>query len=144
MRNSEKKLTDSSKKVAEIRRVLCDNSNNKLAAKLGTTPQIVSNLVSGRRNLGIRTAEKILAAFPQLSREWLYTGDGPMLVSEGNGNAITQVGGNVGGNVTTSAMDERLLSVIEAQQREREKLLEDQRAERATLEAIIMQLTQKP
>lgn len=100
MKDSEKKLTDSSKKVAEIRRVLCDNSNNKLAEMLGTTPQIVSNLVSGRRNLGIRTAEKILAAFPQLSREWLYTGEGPMLVSEGNGNAITQVGGNIGGNVS--------------------------------------------
>ena len=123
---------------------MCNNSNNELAARLGLSPQTVSNLTAGLRGIGRGTAEKILAAFPELSRVWLLTGEGPMLVTEGNGNAITQVGGNVGGNVTTSAMDERLLSVIEAQQREREKLLEDQRVERATLEAIIMQLTQKP
>lgn len=143
MERSKKKFSESAKKVIEIRRVLCDNSNNKLAEKLGLSPQTVSNLTAGLRGIGRSTAEKILAAFPEISRSWLLADEGPMLVTEGNGNAITQVGGNVGGNITTSTRDERLLSVIEAQQREREKLLEDQRAERATLEAIIMQLTQK-
>lgn len=121
MRNSEKKLTGSSKKVAEIRRVLCDNSNNKLAEMLGTTPQIVSNLVSGRRNLGMRTAEKILAAFPQLSREWLYTGDGPMLVSADNGSQVINGDGNHHNAV--NSVDDRLLAIIETDQRERMELL---------------------
>lgn len=125
MEESKKKFSESAKKVIEIRRVLCDNSNNKLAEKLGLSPQTVSNLTAGLRGIGRGTAEKILAAFPEISRVWLLTGEGPMLLTEGNGNTITQVGGNV----TTSTMDERLLSVIEAQQREREKLLEDQRAE---------------
>lgn len=107
--------------MAEIRRVLCDNSNNKLAAKLGTTPQIVSNLVSGRRNLGMRTAEKILVAFPQLSREWLYTGDGPMLVSADNGSQAINGDGNHHNTVNT--VDERLLTIIETDQKERLELL---------------------
>ncbi len=47
------------------------------------------------------------------------------IVGDNNsGNAITQVGGNVGGNVTTSPMNERLISVIEAQQREISELRE--------------------
>lgn len=131
MRDNEKKLTDSSKKVAEIRRVLCDNSNNKLSEKLGLSPQTVSNLTAGLRGIGRGTAEKILAAFPEISRVWLLAGEGPMLVSADNGSQVINGDGNHHNAV--NSVDDRLLAIIETDQRERMELL-----------AIIRNLTEKP
>ena len=133
MEDKRKKNAESAKKFAEIRRVLCKNSNLEFAARLGISPQAASNICSGAKGFGHVTAEKVLRAFPEVSRSWLYGDGGPMLTAEGDNNTITQVGGNVGGNVTTSSVDDRLLAIIETDQRERLELL-----------AIIRNLTQKP
>lgn len=121
MEESKKKFSKSAKKMSEIRRVLCDNSNNKLADRLGLSPQTVSNLTAGLRGIGRGTAEKILAAFPELSRSWLLADDGPMLVS---GNVGDNCSGNVattGGTVTT--IDKDVMQMLKDNQRERLELL---------------------
>lgn len=131
MEESKKKFSESAKKVIEIRRVLCNNSNNELAARLGLSPQTVSNLTAGLRGIGRGTAEKILAAFPEISRSWLLADEGPMLVSAENGSQVINGDGNHHNAV--NSVDDRLLSIIETDQRERMELL-----------AIIRNLTEKP
>lgn len=117
MEESKKKFSESAKKVIEIRRILCDNSNNKLAEKLGLSPQTVSNLTAGLRGIGRGTAYKILAAFPEISRSWLLADEGPMLVSADNGSQVINGDGNHHNAVNT--VDERLLTIIETDQKER-------------------------
>lgn len=121
MQESKKRFSESAKKVIEIRRVLCNNSNNELAARLGLSPQTVSNLTAGLRGIGRGTAEKILAAFPEISRSWLLADEGPMLVS---GNVGDNCSGNVattGGTVTT--IDKDVMQMLKDNQRERLELL---------------------
>lgn len=107
-----KNFTEDAKKMAEIRRILCDNSNNTLASRLQLSPSVVSSICAGRKGIGRRTAERILAAFPEVSSSWLLSGEGPMLLASGN------VGDNNSGNVATTGgtvitADERLVSLLE-------------------------------
>lgn len=135
MDTSKKNLTICSENLAEIREKLCKNSTNILAEKTGLTPQIVSNIISGRRGIGRKTADRIIAAFPEVSTDWFFKGEGPMLVggdatiAGDNSQAII---GNGNHHNTNGSTDERLLAIIEQDQRERLELL-----------AIIKQLTAK-
>lgn len=117
----EKKLSEQAKRVEKIRRILAENNNNVFAEKVGITPQLASAIVSGSKGVGRKLAEKILAAFPQVSRLWLYTGEGEMMVA---GN----VGENNSGNVATtggsiSTVDDRLVALLEKEHEERMRLL---------------------
>lgn len=61
-----------------------DLSIPKFAGKVGfKTPQAVRELIKGRtKSLSYEAAEKILAAFPAISKEWLLTGEGEMIRKE--------------------------------------------------------------
>lgn len=128
--NNEKKLSEWAKRVEKIRRILAENNNNVFAERVGITPQLASAIVSGNKGVGRNVAEKILAAFPEVSRVWLYTGEWQMLES---GNVGDNNSGNVattGGTVTT--IDKDVMQMLKDNQRERLELL-----------AIIKQLTAK-
>lgn len=128
--SKEKKISEWAKRVEKIRRILAENNNNVFAEKVGITPQLASAIVSGSKGVGRNVAEKILAAFPDVSRVWLYTGDGPML---NTGNVGDNNSGNVattGGTVTT--IDKDVMQILKDNQRERLELL-----------AIIKNLTTK-
>lgn len=127
--NNEKKLSEWAKRVEKIRRILAENNNNVFAERVGITPQLASAIVSGNKGVGRNVAEKILAAFPEVSRMWLYTGEGQMIEQGDNSQAII---GNGNHHNTNGSTDERLLAIIEQDQRERLELL-----------AIIKQLTAK-
>lgn len=49
-------------------------SQSEFAEKLGITPNNVTNMK--QRDLSSRNIEKIVKAYPQISREWLMTGEG--------------------------------------------------------------------
>lgn len=143
MKAPTKIYAESAKKVAEIRRILCKDSTNVLAERLGITPQSASNLVHGYSGIGKTTADKILTAFPEISPEWLLAGEGPMLVvGDGSQPVIVEnsqqgdnsqaIIGNGNHHNTNGRTDERLLAIIEQDQKERLELL-----------AIIKNLTAK-
>lgn len=69
------------RRVAQIRTELCDNDNTEFARRLGKSRQHVSALCCGKTKIGKQTLELLLTAFPNVSREWLYFGEGSMLTS---------------------------------------------------------------
>ena len=66
------------KRIAAVRDELCE-SNRDFARRIGKTPQHTSALCLGKTTAATSTLELILAAFPQVSRSWLYFGEGAML-----------------------------------------------------------------
>lgn len=132
MDTSKKNLTICSENLAEIREKLCKNSTNILAEKTGLTPQIVSNIISGRRGIGRKTADRILAAFPEVSTDWFFKGEGPMLV----GGDVTIAGDNSGNVATTGG-------TVTTIDKDVMQMLKDNQLERLELLAIIKQLTAK-
>lgn len=116
---SEEELTKIENRIAKIRTDLCEDNNTLFAEKLGIAKQTASNLCGGKKSVGKKTIEKILDAFPNISRKWLLLGDGDMY---NNGN-VTNIGdhNNNSGNITN--IDDRLLKMLEDSQQERLKLL---------------------
>ena len=113
-------MADMPKKLVEIRENLCKNRSNLLAEKLGISPQVLSNIISGKRGIGKKTADRILVAFPEINPLWLYKDDGLMLVADNGAQVIT---GDNNHHNTTNSVNDRLLSIIEQDQRERLELL---------------------
>jgi hypothetical protein len=62
-------------------RVLSGSSAKRFALKAGIRPDSLSRVRNGRGTPSFYF-ERILGAFPDVSREWLYTGVGEPLVSE--------------------------------------------------------------
>lgn len=80
------------------------------ALKIGISPNTLSNYVQERRKLSLQVVEAILAAFPEVSAEWLIRGKGAMIISDqepqkqpevqnGDGIVVKNVGKatNIGG-----------------------------------------------
>ena len=56
------------------------------------TPQIIYDIQSGKtRGISAKLAERISLVFPEISRAWIYTGEGEMLVGKEE-NATTEDG----------------------------------------------------
>jgi hypothetical protein len=70
------------------------------AKKIGKSRQQVSNLINNGYKVGFTIINDILAAYPELSPEWLMTGEGKMLKSQSIENVknSTIIGGNVQGS----------------------------------------------
>ena len=67
-------------RIKEIRKNLCNGSNEEFAKKVGESQQTVSNWTT--RGVGIGSIKKILQAFKEVDRNWLFDGEGEMLKSE--------------------------------------------------------------
>jgi transcriptional regulator with XRE-family HTH domain len=68
-------------RIKIIRDYFCDGNNELFAGKIGEKPNTTSNWIS--RNPGsISVINKICQTFPELSIDWLLTGEGTMLKSE--------------------------------------------------------------
>jgi plasmid maintenance system antidote protein VapI len=69
-------------RIGKIRTELCNEDNKLFAEMLDLTPQATSNICNRMKSVGNKTIERILSAFPQVNKSWLYTGEGDMLVSD--------------------------------------------------------------
>lgn len=77
-------------------------SQSEFAEKLGITPNNVTNMK--QRNLSSRNIEKIVKAYPQISREWLMTGEGlPLKSTQIVDKLFSQTGNKKMDNVKDSA-----------------------------------------
>ncbi len=62
------------------------NGNKHFADKIGISPSMVSDIISGRTSVGIRTLLGIATFFAFISISWLLTGKGNMLDTNDNQN----------------------------------------------------------
>ena len=69
-------------KIQEIREKLCKNDNSIFAAKIGVSKQYASGLCTASERITDKTLEKILKFFPEVSRAWLFSDEGEMLLCD--------------------------------------------------------------
>lgn len=63
---------------------------NALEEKLGVSNGYITKAFSKKSAMGSDLLERIMKLFPQLNIVWLLTGDGDMILSDGNDMAITK------------------------------------------------------
>ena len=77
------KNEEKSQRIRQIREYFCFGKNIEFANRLGVNTNQSSALCSGKVSVGPESIEKVLNAFPDISRRWLLTGEGPMLNPSG-------------------------------------------------------------
>lgn len=75
-------------RIRQIRDYFCFGNNTEFAKKLGVNTNQSSALCCGKQSVGLESIEKVLAAFPDVSRRWLLTGEGSMFAQVGVGEAV--------------------------------------------------------
>lgn len=82
-------------------------SRASLSKRIGLPPYRLQDIVRGKTaEILYEVADKLTKEFPFISKDWLLTGEGEMLISEGmtvtgNGNAVNTITGN-GNKVSAS------------------------------------------
>ena len=123
-------------------------NKKKFAERIGFAPQVVFNIVSGRKSKpSFDVLEAIISSFDEISPEWLLTGKGAMLRRQsapevapppsepafpGLIEKIQDLSVKVG---RLEAENEHLRAVIEAKQREIEAKQRESEAQRMKIEA---------
>ena len=123
-------------------------NKKKFAERIGFAPQVVFNIVSGRKSKpSFDVLEAIISSFDEISPEWLLTGKGAMLREQsapevapppsepafpGFIEKIQDLSVKVG---RLEAENEHLRAVIEAKQREIEAKQREIEAQRMKIEA---------
>lgn len=95
-REKQQKINEKSMRICKIREKFCYGNNIDFAQKIGVSTTQASNLCGGKFSIGDKSIEKILNAFPEVSKDWLVLGEGPMLRQDIHQNE--QTGMNVGGD----------------------------------------------
>ena len=117
-------------RIKKIREVFCHNSNTEFSKKIGKSPHYASQLCTGSSKPGRNMLDIILGVFPSVSRQWLFFGDGDMLVRSSD-NIVeihdNRVGGDLLGNGAIKKAPAELAdltTIIMSQQRSIERLIE--------------------
>ena len=71
-----------SKRISKIRQDFCDGKNTVFAERIGKDASYASQICVGAKVPGRGVLEEILTVFPEVSRPWLYFGEGRMLVAD--------------------------------------------------------------
>lgn len=55
-------------------------SNRAIAEKMGYNPSVVSQVITGKSNVSERFVRSLCAAYPSLSYDWIWRGEGQMML----------------------------------------------------------------
>ncbi|MBQ7735080.1 MAG: hypothetical protein IJT61_03980 [Bacteroidales bacterium] len=130
MESNELKDDELWQRIAKIRHLFCNGKNIEFAAKIGKDTTYTSQLCNGSKPAGKKMLEIILDAFPEVSRQWLYFGEGEMMVNDyqvNNQSNVTVGGDNIvnGSTKTTAVAESRdLMEIIRSQQKTIQDLTE--------------------
>ena len=94
----------------KARKMLNFQNYTEMAAKLGVTSQVFTDIKKGKHGISKRLAEKIAALDDRITVAWLLTGDGDTVIN-GSGNVT---GDN--NNVNTDAVIAKAIEAITTQQ----------------------------
>ena len=108
-------LSERSDRIAKIRGFYFKGQFEEFARKLQVSSKYASGLCNKKEVITDKTLEKILSAFPSVSREWLYFGKGEMFVNGSqvnNQSNMTVKGDNIvnGSTKTTTEGMETLIT----------------------------------
>jgi hypothetical protein len=82
-------------------------NRKKWGEKVGLAPTVVYNLVTNERNKpSLSTLEKILAAFPEVSRQWLFNGEGAQYRNPNRNDFNFSNSGSVSGQTVSQVAGE--------------------------------------
>lgn len=73
-----------SARIAEIRQTFFNGNNRKMSLNTGIEETYLSRICKGNAEPGDALFEKILQALPEISRSWLYLGEGEMMNKQSN------------------------------------------------------------
>ena len=115
MDTNSKKTQEISQRIDQIRQYFCNGVNIDFADKIGKDPTYTSQLCTGTKSIGNKIIEKILETFPEVSKSWLYLGEGEMLRTEiqHNEQQNVSIGGDNIVNGSSKTTSEGLLAVME-------------------------------
>ena len=105
-----------SERIAKIRSLYFKNKYEDFAIKLEVSVKYASGLCNKKEVITEKTLEKILKTFPEISRNWLYFGEGEMFYHSAGTISNTATGNtNVGSiiqgrTIETKGNDELVLS----------------------------------
>ncbi|CEN41113.1 hypothetical protein CCAN12_800066 [Capnocytophaga canimorsus] len=106
----------------------CFGNQKKFAEMIGFAPQVISNIVSGRRSKpSYDVLRSVLSSFVDVNAEWLLTGKGSMLKSEQPQPPVGSV-------------NDKYVAMLEDQLKDKEKINALQEEKIAKLEAEIQTL----
>ena len=119
--DNQRKFSAISARICKIRDKFCYGDNTEFAAKLGVSTSQTSNLCGGKFSVGKSSIEKILNAFPEVSKDWRVNGEGAMLRTDSSTQKSRVNGDNSGiivqhGDNSTYNNHSELLSVVHSQQ----------------------------
>lgn len=151
-----KNSSERSKRIAKIRAFFFKGRYEEFAKKLQVSVTYASGICNSKEVITEKTLEKILNAFPDVSRQWLYLGEGemlcssPVLASEPRANlerSYSEGTTNTAGDVSGINVQGRNVTIPSPRNEERYdrliSLLEKQHDERTRLLSIIENLTSK-
>ncbi|MCQ2105897.1 MAG: DUF3450 domain-containing protein [Fibrobacter sp.] len=128
-------------------------NDNKVTKECGLSVGALGQARKGKCDLGKKTIEKILIKYQDLSRVWLLTGEGDMLVPQAQivnsnvkGSTINAKNYNVGSGSITEGQDPSLLARIAVLENENEhlrSLVESLEADKKSLNERIDKLMDK-
>ena len=79
-----------SKRISKIRQDFCDGKNTVFAERIGKDASYASQICVGAKVPGRGVLEEILTVFPEVSRPWLYFGEGRMLVADAEKSVLAK------------------------------------------------------
>ena len=102
-------LAERSERIAKIRSFYFKNHYDDFASKLEVSVKYASGLCNQKEVITEKTLEKILKVFPEVSRKWLFFGEGEMF---SNGNITNNAGDIIQGQTVevSKTRDELLQS----------------------------------
>lgn len=69
-----------SERISQLIENKCNRNKRKFSEKIGFAPQVISNIVSGRKSKpSFDVLNSILSTFDDINSDWLLTGEGSML-----------------------------------------------------------------
>ena len=79
-----KNISTIDERILQIIDIQCNGNKKKFSDMIGYAPQVISNIVSGRKtNPSFEVLNAILSTFDDFSAEWLVLGKGEMLKIQG-------------------------------------------------------------
>ena len=129
------KRTELSIRISKIRAMFCDDDNRKFAQELGISEQLASSICTGNKPAGDGTLNKVLSAFPRVSKVWLFLGEGDMLRPEPTMSADNAVNAAIGNSVKGNIVQvkgetkgektdiQRLITLLENKDRQIDRLI---------------------
>ena len=101
-------------RILQIRDYFCNGNNREFAKKLNMSEQYASNMTHGTKNISATFLNKILDAFPDVDRTWLYFGEGSMLKNNNTGDiSNNHAGGDILGNGAVKTTPENDTTIAE-------------------------------